>query len=147
MKRRGYTLVELLISSVSAAFLMAGLASALFIAGEALNGRSAAAERARAADVQAVLLADLEHATAFLKRGSDSVTFTVPDRDGDGAEEILAYAWSSSTGELTLSLNEGTPSPVLTGVKGFQLDWFSRLMESADSEPPPLDPAAWGKRW
>ena len=148
LKNGGYTLVELVVSSASAAILMTGLASALFVAGQALNGRSVASERARAADAQAMLLVDLEHAISFGERQSDKATFTVPDRDGDGNEETLTYAWTgSSGGELTLSINGGPRATVLTGVENFALAWFSRFMQKDDPEPPALNPDQWGNRW
>ena len=147
-RRPGYTLVEVLISSVSASILMAGLASALFLAGRALEGGSAAAERSRAADAQSTLLTDLEHATSFSERADHAVTFSVPDRNGDGTAETLRYAWSGANGgELTLSVNGGTPAPVLTGVKSFRLNWFTRDIQPEHAAPPALDPASWGNRW
>ncbi|HUG89658.1 MAG TPA: hypothetical protein VML55_02415 [Planctomycetaceae bacterium] len=147
-RRAGYTLVELLVSSVSATILMAGLASALFIAGQALEGRSASVERCQAADVQSTLLADLEHATSFVERTSDVVTFTVPDRNGDGAAETLSYSWTDAAGgELRLSVNGGPAVTVLSGVKGFELSWSSRDMRKADPAAAVPNPDVWGERW
>jgi hypothetical protein len=146
--RPGYTLLELLVSSVSATFLIAGLASALFVAGSALDGRPTAAERGRAAEAQSTVLADLEHAISFSERTADAVTFTVPDRNGDAVAETLRYTWGgSSNGELALSINGGAPATVLTGVKSFRLDWFSRFVQPEHATPPALDPTSWGKRW
>ena len=147
-KQPGYTLIEVLVSSVSASILMAGLASALFLAGRALEGGSAAADRSRAAAAQSELLTDLEHATSFSERTDEAVTFSVPDRDGDGTDETLRYAWSAANGgELLLSIDGGAPAPVLSGVKSFRLDWFSRDMQPEHAAPPALDPGSWGNRW
>ena len=144
----GYTLVEVLVSSVSASLLMAGLASALFLAGRALDGGSTTAERSHATDAHNAFLTDLEHATSFSERTDDAVTVSVPDRNGDGVEETLRYAWSGANGgELTLSINGGEAAPVLTGVKSFRLEWFSRDMQPEHATPPALDPESWGNRW
>lgn len=95
--------MELMVSMVSATLLLAGLASCLFIALRAFDGSSAAAVRSRAAETQAEMLIDLGEATSFSNRSVDSVTFKVPDRDGDGDEETIAYSWTLATKELSYS--------------------------------------------
>ena len=144
--RHGYTLIEFMVSMVSATLLLAGLASCLFIALRAFDGSSAAAVRSRAAEVQAEMLVDLGEATSFSNRSTDSVTFKVPDRDGDGNEETIAYSWAPGPQELAYSYN-GSPSiVVLDGVTNFQLGYESRSMPSA-VQVPPYDSSQWGARW
>ncbi len=144
--RRGYSLLELIVGMMSATLLMAGLASSLFISSRALDGSPAAYVRSRAAEVQAEMLSDLSEATSFSNRGADSVTFTVPDRDGDDDEETIAYSWDSGTNELSCSYNGSPDSTLLEDVTSFQLSYASRSM-AAGVELTPFDPNDWGERW
>ena len=57
---------------------------------------------------------DLRLALSFSERTPTAVTFTVPDRDGDGDTETIRYAWETPDGDpatngvapLTMKYNE-----------------------------------------
>lgn len=146
--RRGYTIVELLVSSISATLLLTGLASSLYLAIQSFDGTSNAAATTRAADVHTDILVDLKHANGFVSRASDAVTFTVPDRDGDLVDETLTYQWTGlPTAELQCSVNGNPPVTILEDVQDFNLAYLNRFVTGQASSPPPLDPNQWGMRW
>ena len=128
--RRGFTLTELLIASASAAVLMAGLSSALYISGSVLQAeQNTAARSLEAAEVIADLVRDLRHAQSFSERGRTVVTFTVADRTGDNLPETIRYAWSGTAGDpLTYQCNGGLIESIASDVQAFDLDAIVRQM-------------------
>lgn len=147
-RRRGYTLIELVISAGAASVLVVGLASALVLSSQAFDGTGAAAAHANAAAVQADLMADLNDATGFTTRTATAATFTVPDRDGDGEEETLSYTWTGlPAAQLHYSYNDGSVATLLTDVQAFGLTYLGRTVAAAPYTPPVSDPNQWGMRW
>lgn len=145
-RRSGHTLVELLVSMTAATFLMAGLGSSLMIASRAFDGNFPAVSRSRAAAIQEDLLVDLNQATSFVTRTADAVSFQIPDRNGDGTNETLTYAWSGlPDAELRYSENGSSPIPLLENVQDFQLTYLDRVLTGTPL--PPLAPNTWGERW
>ena len=128
--RRGYTLLEIVIGTGAASLLMVGMTSTLFIANRGLEAPSSdRAQQTELADVQRELLSDLQHAQSFSERTANAVTLTVPDRDGDGADEVLRYAWSGTAADpLTLETNGGAPVILANNVQQFDLDFLTRSM-------------------
>ncbi|CAK9027570.1 Uncharacterized protein SCF082_LOCUS17981 [Durusdinium trenchii] len=148
MHRGGYTVVELLVSTISASLLLTGLASSLFLAVRSFDGTSNAAATTRATDVHNDILVDLKHATGFVSRASDAVTFTVPDRDGDLVDETLTYQWTGlPSAELQIAVDGGAPVTLLEDVQDFNLAYLNRFVTGSAAAPPPLDPNQWGTRW
>ncbi|WP_164102070.1 pilus assembly FimT family protein [Candidatus Laterigemmans baculatus] len=145
LSRGGHTLVELLVCMTAATFLMGGLGSCLMIATRAFDGTHNAASRSRAAEAQDDLLSDLHQARSILSRTSDSVSFRVPDRNGDGLEETLSYTWTGlPQAELHYAENGSLPVAVLEDVRHFQLSYMQRVLPGASLAP--LAPNNWGNR-
>ena len=121
--RVGYTLIELLISMGSATVLVTGMGTAVYLSGEAfVADESIPGQRAEASDAGRQVLDDLKYATGFTERTDKAVTFTVPDRTGDGQPDTIRYAWSGTAGDpLTYSLNGATPLVAATNVHQFAL--------------------------
>ena len=145
-RRSATTLIELVVSMVAATVLMAGMASSIFIASQALDtGGGFAARRTEAARAQAKLTADLHHALSFVERTSEAVTFTVPDRDGDDAEETIRYAWSGlPDAQLIYSYNGSAAEAIAKDVQALSLSYLDRDVAGTQ---PPLAPEEWGNRW
>ncbi|MBM4074622.1 MAG: hypothetical protein FJ267_03150, partial [Planctomycetes bacterium] len=105
-------------------------------------GDTGTGARAIATDVQKDLLADLQRATGFTERTAKAVTFTVPDRDGNGRPETLRYAWSGTAGNpLTLQVNGGPVQNIALNVQQFALSYQTKSLVAPivpDESPPDL---------
>ena len=134
--RRGFTLLEVMLSAALLALVMGGATSAILIAAKGIDGSATNAVRARtASEVLDQVAADLQAATAFTERTATAVTFTVPDRNGDGQPETLRYAWSGVAGDpLTRSVNGGTAVSMANGVNAFNLNLSSLSFTPLESQ-------------
>ncbi|MCH2114008.1 MAG: hypothetical protein MK171_03725 [Pirellulales bacterium] len=131
--RAGHTLMELIVSMATATFILGGLSSSLYVGGQALN-QSGTTQRAEADKVLDRFVADVEHALVFLDRQPNTVTFTVPDRDGNGQPDTIRYAWSGSPGDpLTYEYNGSAAETIADDVQNFNLVAMTRTMTA-----PPL---------
>ena len=132
-RRGGFTLLELVVASTSAAVLMGGLASSLYIAGQSLGLSTGSLAKTHSSQrALSMLHADLQSALTFNELTATTVSMTVPDRNGDSVPETIRYAWSGVTGEpLTQQYNGGTPSTIAAEVQSFSLSWLTRLMEGS----------------
>jgi prepilin-type N-terminal cleavage/methylation domain-containing protein len=133
----GFTLIEMVISLAILAVIAAALGSTLVLASRALDqDASPAAATLAARRTTDRMLAELAAATSFSERTATSVTFTMPDRDGDGIPETIRYAWSGNGGDpLTRQYNNGVPDAVAEGVQRLDLGYLLRTVEP----PPPKE--------
>jgi prepilin-type N-terminal cleavage/methylation domain-containing protein len=93
---RAFTLVELVVAMAAASLLLSGLAVAVLISNRALE--DAATPQNRRAVIQEVadrMVEDARHALT-VQRSSQSVSMTLPDRDGDNVDETVVYAFGAS---------------------------------------------------
>ena len=81
--RRGFTLVELVVSVSIISVLVGAMGSVILIAGRTVE-LSAATGNSAPVDVVARISADLQIALSISERTATAVTLIVPDRDGDG---------------------------------------------------------------
>lgn len=128
--RSGYTFLELLVASALGSVLLGGMASAVYIASQAMDidDGNAADKMANTRAIDQILR-DVRHATAFTERTATAMTFAVPDRDGDGASETIRYAWAGSPGDpLTYELNGSSGEPLVTNVGVLDFGYITRLM-------------------
>ena len=122
--RPGYTLLELVVASAGATFLVIGLGSSLYIAAQAVDPSNTPTNAAiQGNSALTDLMADVELATSFSERTPTAITFSVPDRNNDGNPETIRYAWSGTPGDpLTREYNGGAPATVVDNVHDFALD-------------------------
>ena len=126
-RRGGYSLIELVIGLAASVMLLGGMASAVAVSTRSLSlADTGSGARAISTDVQRDFLADLQRATGFTERTASAVTFTVPDRTGDGRPEKLRYAWAGAGSPLTLQMNGGTVQNLATNVQQFQLSYRTK---------------------
>jgi len=131
--RPGHTLVELVTALGVTGILLLGVASAMLIASKAADPESPLRNTHAGAATLARIAEDLRFATGFTRRGSRAVTFTVADRDGDGAEETIKYSWSNTNGDpLLRQANGGAAVPILDDVHHFYLKYVT---ESVTEQP------------
>ncbi len=125
MKRgRAFTLIEMVISISIVSIIILGMGSALLIAIRALPDAGNAADATIAAsEVAEQLAAELRFAVTFAERTAAIVEFTVADRNGDMASEVIRYAWSGSAGDpLTRQYNGGGIVDIVENVYELQFD-------------------------
>ena len=129
--------MELVVASASSVLLLGGLSSSLYIASQGFEENSAPLNQATANSILNDILADLKHAISFSEHTANAVTFTVPDRTGDGISETIRYAWSGTTGDpLTFEYNGSSAVTLADNVENFDLTYLTRLT-TAPIPPPP----------
>jgi len=146
-RRAGYTLLELVVNLASSSVLLVGLASTVYITTFAFSDVDETRAQAQIAAVQADMMADLQCAKSFVVATSSNVTFTVPDRTGDGQDDTISYYESSPQGKLMYSFNGQTPSVLVEDITACKFNFLTRTIEAPDYDPPTADPNDWGMRW
>jgi hypothetical protein len=128
--RPGFTLMEVVVASASAAVLAVGMMSCLLIAGRALNEDWVApARELKGGAPLEMVLSDTRHAVSFSERTAQAVTFQVPDRTGDTLPETIRYSWSGTAGDpLLMKYNAGTAATLAAGVYDFGLAYHVRAV-------------------
>lgn len=130
--REGHTLLEILVAIAPASVLLAGLASALYLANRMMDAPAAVRAVLSAEHAARRLTEDLREATFFTERTAMAVTFAVPDRDGDGREELIRYWWSGTPGDpLQSAVNGGVAVVVAQDVRQFRLDYTIKTQEES----------------
>lgn len=137
-RRRGLSLVELTVSMAVSTILLAGIASAMVIASHALpDSNSTMSTTIDAYRVADQLAGELYVAQTITSKTSKSITFFVPDRNGDANPEAISYSWSGIAGApLVRQYHNGTQLIVADNVQEFQLT-YTNDMEML--QPPPND--------
>jgi hypothetical protein len=101
--------MEMMASCLVLALLVVTLGYALKLAlASTGNGAAQAAATLDAGDVVGRITDDLNEAINFTEKTSNSVTFTVPDRDGDGNPEKIRYQWWPTAGTYTIPGSGGS---------------------------------------
>jgi prepilin-type N-terminal cleavage/methylation domain-containing protein len=140
LPRAGYSLLELVIASSLSAVLMAGLAASVQIASQSLDVATGSSTTSREAQ-QAInqIHEDLQSALDISDLQASSVTFLVPDRDGDGLPELMLYAWGGTAGDpLTCEIDysdtnqSDTTTVIAKNVQAFQ---FHKYLIAPQSSP------------
>jgi len=129
-RSHGHTLFELVMSLAICSVLLLAMQSIVVIASRAIpNGQTVPSLNVNGADVMQTISRDLMYATAISEMTSTAITFTVPDRNNDGAAETIRYAWSGTAGNpLTRQYNGGTVVNVLPSVQSFLLAYDKRAV-------------------
>ncbi|MFG0284595.1 MAG: prepilin-type N-terminal cleavage/methylation domain-containing protein [Phycisphaerales bacterium JB039] len=100
MTRHAFTLLELVISSVLLTIVMAAASSLLFASARAVPAGDdpaiGAAQTLRALDL---LASELSFAISVQTLQTGELTFTIPDRDSDGSDDVMRYSWSGVAGD------------------------------------------------
>jgi prepilin-type N-terminal cleavage/methylation domain-containing protein len=134
-----FTLVEVLVSLVVVGLVMAGLSGALFMTTKALPaaGMSTAGQVTQNDRVLGELVAELQQALHIRERCPHSITFTLPDRNGDGCPERVRYFWSGTAGDPLLRQYNGYPAvELLADVTDFSFAYQTRTLTEEYSGAP-----------
>ncbi|MGQ0628080.1 MAG: prepilin-type N-terminal cleavage/methylation domain-containing protein [Phycisphaerales bacterium] len=116
MSRRAFTLVEMAVTLAVTGLLTVALGAALSAASRVAPKDSSTPTVRTSGRVLERLASELAFAQAFTVLGSDQVTFTVADRDGDDTQEKMLIALSDPDAagrrSVTLSMNGADPEPL-----------------------------------
>jgi prepilin-type N-terminal cleavage/methylation domain-containing protein len=122
--RRGFTLVEMVLSMAVMTILLGGIASAMILASRAMPDLAtplkAMADGYYAADQ---LAGELFAAQTITARSATSVTFTVADRNNDSIAETIRYSWGGAGQPLTRQYNIGTGTCANANCTGVGTPW------------------------
>ena len=137
--RRGFTLIEVVMSLAIVGTLMVGMVSAMMITSRSIRTEDTPLSKAsRSTKALDDVVADLNIALAFTERTDKAVTFTVPDRNGDGDCETIRYAWSGTVGDpLTREYNGADPVIVADDVHQFDLSYLVEMASGSSKVVPP----------
>ena len=132
----GHTLIELLLSVAIMAVLMGAMVISLAVASRALDdGAGPAGQTRRAAGIVEDMDADLAMALSFTERTAQAVTFTVPDRDGDGKPETIRYSWAGpDDGRLLRQVNGGPAVAIAQDVRHFGLTYQLKTIAASQDK-------------
>lgn len=127
--RRGYTLVELVVSTAIMAILMTGMASSIFLAGKAFpDGSTPASSTISVAEALNVLVAEVTAAQTIIANTQSTIEFTVPRRNGAAGTETIQYTWNGAAGApLIRRVNQGVATNVFASVQQFTLNYATTL--------------------
>lgn len=134
MSRRGFTILEAVLSLSAFAILVTGIGSVFVLASRALPTTGGANETtigATAAMDQ--LTTDLRSALSVSEATATAVTFVVPDRTGDATPETIRYAWAGSGSPLTRQVNGGTVATLLASVSNLSIAYAKRTIPSTQT--------------
>ncbi len=142
-RRRAFTIAEMVVALSITMVLSVGIASAITIASKALPVSNRPVDQiVEAARGAQLLTSELACATSVVSTGATSVKFAVPDRDADGHEETIVYAWSGKAGDpLTRTINGGAPIEVASGVQSFALSYTTRSSSTTTTTTSPTQSA------
>lgn len=134
--RRGFALAEAMASLGAAAVLVVALGGAMTLASRALSPDSD--DQVRPAWRWVDRLADeLEEAVAIESAGNAELVFLVPDRDGDGAPERIAYWWIGQPGASLWRSAGGVETVVVQALDAFDVSAQVETLGETYAAPPP----------
>ena len=124
----GFSLMEVLLSTTILGIIFGVMGSVMLLARRNMAiGAVASDEISGGNAVARQISTELAVATTVTERTANSITFTVPDRNGDASPETIRYAWSGVAGApLTRSYNGSTAVTVAQNVYYFNLDYIMR---------------------
>lgn len=124
--RRGYTLLELMVTMAISVILVGGLATSLFLASEAAQFDSSVDHVWQSGQTIDQMTHDLQTAQSFSEWTPTAVTFTAPDRNGDSLPETIRYWWSGVPGDPLRKEFNGQPTIIAEDVHDFDLRYVTR---------------------
>lgn len=136
--RRGFTLIELIISVAIMSVLLAGLASSVLVASRAMPAPNDVETRTRsAAEAVNQIAAGLAFAVSVSKAGPSGIEFS---QERLGAATTVLYQWSGTEGDPLLCISgENDPIVLLPSVHVFTIEYDVDASEGAPPEIPIID--------
>lgn len=134
---RAFTLIELLISTGVVGVLMGAVGGVIVLSVRAIPANQEGTQGAlEAAGVLARLTGELRMASTVNSGTATMIDFTLPDRNGDGADEQVRYEWhGADDGTITRTLNGGDAQIIATGIAAFDMCYRVCTMATTSSGP------------
>ena len=128
--------MEMLLSVSIMAVLLGAMVMSISVASRAIDdGTGPVAQTRRGAEVVEQVNADLALATAFSERTDRAVSFSVPDRDGDGNPEAIRYSWTGPEDrQLLRQINDGPAVAIAQDVGHFGLNYREKTVGGDDDD-------------
>jgi len=141
MKRRGFTLIELVVSLGVMGVLSLALASTILLSTRALpNAGGGPENQAAAGRALQILGADIRLAKTVAMPDSRTLTLTIADQTGDAAEESITYAWDNSIGSPFTRTYNGNAVPLVSSISDLKFQALKRPSVKTDvAEGVPTD--------
>jgi prepilin-type N-terminal cleavage/methylation domain-containing protein len=128
---RAFTLLELVVATSVMAILATGIGSVFVLAARALpNARGPSETSITATTALDQLTADLRVATSITAASATSITFTVPDRTGDGVDDTITYSWAGAGSPIIRQFDGDGGSPILASAANFAIGYNKRTVSS-----------------
>jgi prepilin-type N-terminal cleavage/methylation domain-containing protein len=126
MTGRGFTLLEVIVSSMLLSIVVSAASALLFVTARAApvtdDPGVAAAETLRALDL---LSSELAFATRVTAAEAHRVEFVIRDRDSDGADDTISYRWSGAVGDpWTRAVGTRDPDPIVRSLASLSLTYL-----------------------
>src|SRR5689334_20631330 len=126
---RSFTLLEMVVAMAVMSILTAAIGSVILLASRALPGARGPTETTLTASAALdQLVADLRAATGITAAGATAVTFTVPDRTGDGIDDTVSYAWAGAGSPVVRTFNGDAGAQLLASAAAFALGYSKRTV-------------------
>lgn len=121
--RRGAVLMEVLVTCVIVGFIALGLQAAIAVSLRSIPDPNSPAQTAyRSRQIVDRIATELETAIYVYEHTATTLGMTVADRDGDGNDERIRYAWTGTPGgALTRKYNADAPVTIASQVQNFSL--------------------------
>lgn len=133
MKRRGFTLIELVVSLSVVGILVTAIGSTIVVATRSLPTSGGYAEtQASVGRTLMVLGEDVRLATSASVSNARDLTLTVPDRTGDDNEETIVYSWSATGGAPFVRTFNGESHDVIGSINTINMTAIKRSSIDTD---------------
>jgi type II secretory pathway component PulJ len=129
---KAFTLIEMVMGLAMTAVLMGAMVASVAVASRSIDPSGSPAGRTvQAAGVLEQIEADLALAMSFTEQTATAATFTVPDRNGDGAPETIRYYWmGAADGRLMKQVNAGSAAVIAQDVQQFNLTYMLKTVQA-----------------
>ncbi len=120
----GYTLVEATVAIAVMSVLLVAIGSVLAMAMQAVpSADDPLLTRLETTQALQQIADEFQFATHIVAQTPNAITFSVPDRTGDGAPDTIAYSWSGNPGSpLTRMINNSAATVVVADVHSLGLN-------------------------
>ena len=141
MKRRGFTLIELVVSLGVMGVLSLALASTILLSTRALpNAGGGPENQAAAGRALQILGADIRLAKTVAMPDIRTLTLTIADQTGDAAEETITYAWDNTIGSPLTRTYNGDAVSLVSSISDLKFQALKRPSVTTDiAESVPTD--------